>query len=188
MRPLTLRGSIGLAALPLAGCFASVTSVAHDMFVTEYECPTAKERVLPTAQIEVVGCGHDEQYNCTPGFTADDKRNSSPTRCLYRPRSAFTATDGSVRETWNASTTNVGKAWVNDSSDAEKETAILSAVHDLPCARTSITVIDNLTLEGCDHRVTYRQDDDQIATRPGHFHITASHRYVLVGRIPIVDR
>jgi hypothetical protein len=187
MRAPALGGSIGLAALLLAGCFASVTSVAHDMFARDYDCPTAEERVLPTTQIEVVGCGHDEQFNCTAGFTANDKRNSSPTRCSYRPRSAFTATDGSVRETWNASTTNVGKAWGNDSSDAEKETAILSAVHDLPCARASITLIDNLTLEGCGQRVTYRQIDGEITTTPpGHFHITTSHRYLLVGRIPIV--
>jgi hypothetical protein len=183
MRSLALGGSI--AALLLAGCFASVTSVAHDMFATEYDCPAAKERVLPTDQIEVVGCGHDEQYNCTAGFTADNKRNSSPTRCSYRPRSAFTATDGSVRESWNASTTKVGKNSVTDCSDAEKETAILSAVHDLPCSRTSIAVIDNLTLEGCGQRVTYRQDDVEIVTPPGHFHVTASHSYVLVGRKPV---
>jgi hypothetical protein len=190
VQSVTLGGSIGLAALLLAGCFASVTSVAHDMFATEYECPTAKERELPTAQIEVVGCGHDEQYNCTAGFKANDNRSSSyPTRCSYRRRSAFTATDGSVRETWDASTTTVGGAWVSDASEAEKETAILSAVHDLPCARASIAVIDNLTLEGCGQRVTYKLIDGEkaTATPPGHFHITTSHRYLLVARVPLAE-
>jgi hypothetical protein len=175
---------LGLVAW-LFGC-ASVTSVARDTFLKSYTCPSGQLTVSPIEDgsfVRVVGCGHDEEYACQAGLVArnvDGQVNQGDPHCALRPRSAYEATDGSIHEAW-------GDA-------AQRDAAIASAIHDLPCQRASIVAIDELTLEGCGQRVTYRTAAQEIpwlgavswlATPPGHPRITAGSRYTLVGRIPI---
>jgi len=173
MRSIARFGCLMIFAALAQGCYASVTSVAYDKFVADYPCDTAQiSAELPNGRVEVVGCEHDQQYSCTAGYDYEHTRN--PTTCSYRTRSAFQATDGSIHD-----------AWGDESAAAAKEAATLSAMHDLPCARAAIVAIDDLTLEGCGQRITYRNLSQAFATPPGHFRITTGVRYMLVGRVPI---
>jgi hypothetical protein len=175
MRSSVLVGCLGLG-VPLAGCFASVTSVARDMFTTTYGCPSDQVVVQPAGTddsfTEVIGCGHREEYNCVAGYQS--RHGERPTSCTYRSRAAYGATDGTVHET----------VW-ESTADPQRAAAIASAAHDLPCPSASIAVIDSLTLEGCGQRITYRQLEQGYTTPPGHYRITGGYRYILVGRIPI---
>ena len=172
---------VGLV-VSLLGCVASVGSVARDTFQKSYTCPAGQLTVNPVEEagasfVEVVGCGHDEEYVCQAGHLGRNidgvhVDDASPTSCSPRERIAYEATDGSIHEAWGGA--GHGAA-----------AAIASAVHDLPCPRASIVAIDDLTLEGCGQRVTYRAVAQNIATPPGHQRITDGRRYMLVGRIPI---
>jgi hypothetical protein len=171
---------VGLV-VSLLGCVASVGSVARDTFLKSYTCPAGQLTVNPVQEagvsfVQVVGCGHGEEYVCQAGHLSRNidgvhVDDASPTSCSPRERIAYEATDGSIHEAW-------GDA-------AQGGAAIASAVHDLPCPRASIVAIDDLTLEGCGQRVTYRAVAQNIATPPGHQRITDGRRYTLVGRIPI---
>jgi hypothetical protein len=164
----------------LIGCFASVDSVARDSFVHDHACPpdqvTYHSVEDSATRVEVIGCGHDYQYDCISGGQTVT-RESIPTVCSERARFAFEATDGSLHEAWD---------WTsNERSAAARDAGIASAVHDLPCGRASTLAVDELTLEGCGQRITYRQVAREIATPPGHFGINNGSRYTLVGRVPI---
>jgi hypothetical protein len=120
----------------------------------------------------VLGCGRDYQYDCVSGGSTA-AGESIPTVCSERARFAFQATDGSVHEAWD---------WTSEErSAAAREAATASAVHDLPCGRASIVAVDELTVEGCGQRITYRQVARDIATPPGHFGINNGSQYTLVG-------
>jgi hypothetical protein len=180
-----------LLVASLSGCVASVTSVARDTFLKSYTCPPGQLTVRPIEDgtgascsasaevcfVEVVGCGHDDEYQCQAGSLGRNVdgvhvEDGYPTSCSPRERIAYEATDGSIHEAW-------GDA-------AQGGAAIASAAHDLPCERASIVAIDNLTLEGCGQRVTYKSVDRFVATTPpGRFRITTSRRYTLVGRVPL---
>jgi hypothetical protein len=145
-----------------SGCFASNTSVAHDMFVAEYGCPTAEESEDGDS-VDVVGCNQHQQFTCSPGFNS-------------RARVAYMASDGTQRITWL------------DDKSIIFDTALASAAHDLPCSPSTIKSVDNLTLEGCGQRVTYREvpvEVELVNTVPRDFRVTLAYRYVLVGRVPI---
>jgi hypothetical protein len=103
---------------------------------------------------------------------------NSPMGCTGKPacrqleRVPYQATDGSLHEAWEGDGT------------AQRDAAIASAVRDLPCAQSSVVVVDNLTLEGCGQRVTYRAvaNPREASTRPGH---APGFRYVVVDRVAI---
>src|SRR5580693_1805879 len=75
-----------------SGCVASNTSVAHDMFVAEYGCPTAEESEDGDT-VDVAGCNQHQQFACSPGYNRRH-HDSQPTTCSYRPRVAYMASDG----------------------------------------------------------------------------------------------
>jgi hypothetical protein len=169
-----MRITTGLVLVASTGCFASNTSVAHDMFVAEYGCPTAEESEDGDI-VDVVGCNHHQQFACSSGFNSRH-HDSQPTTCSYRPRVAYVASDGTQRIAWQED-----KSIVYD-------TAMASAAHDLPCSQSAIKSVDNLTLEGCGQRVTYREvrvEVELVNTVPGDFRVTLAYRYVLVGRVPL---
>jgi hypothetical protein len=172
-RPCGMRWvMLGLCVF-IDGCIASVPSVAQEMFVKDYECPSADVTVvLPDSRVEVVGCGHDHQYTCAAGYAT--RHESFATTCSYRSRYSYEATDGSHHE-----------AWADEAGGAVRETAILSAIHDLPCTRESIHLVDGLTLDGCGQRVTYREIVEDQSMPPAQKQITSIHRYLLIGRVAI---
>ncbi len=161
----------------LSGCFASVTSVAHDMFTSDHDCPNAEETVADDGTVDVVGCGRHEEFKCTAGFnTGHRNQRTYPTTCSYRTREAYVASDGTQKIAWSGEGRLV------------YETAIASAAHDLPCAPSSITEVDELTLEGCGQRVTYRAvplELYRVSTDSNDFRVTDAYRYLLVARVPL---
>jgi hypothetical protein len=144
------------------------------MFVAEYGCPTAEESEDGDT-VDVAGCNQHQQFACSPGYNRRH-HDSQPTTCSYRPRVAYMASDGTQRI-----------AWLDDKSIIY-DTALASAVHDLPCSQSAINNVDNLTLEGCGQRITYREvpvEVELVNTVPRDFRVTLAYRYVLVGRVPI---
>ena len=172
---------VGVAsALLLSGCFASISSVAHDTFVRDTGCPNPEERAVDeeTGVVEIAGCGRHSQFTCAPGYQPDHRRwheDAQPTTCSYRMRYAISSTDGAWQDDWN-----------HDA--AAHDAAMRSAAHDIPCALGALTYIDGTTVDGCGQRVVYEEVPALVveapASKSGYRNTTAS-KYLLASRVSL---
>jgi hypothetical protein len=77
--------------------------------------------------------------------------------------------------------------------DAAPEAAILSAAHDLPCSRASITIVSKeaigvpTVLDGCGQRVTYHVDAYDFVTPAGNRSVFG-YRFTVVSRMATPPR
>jgi hypothetical protein len=185
--------SFGLVATLVGACGEPLESSARARFVGNYACPADQITVRPVGNdyfqiLDVVGCGKEAQYRCAPGRfgakgTYDFSRGANS--CVPRDRTAYRATDGTVHEGWESPISRYEGQVSLEVQMAQREAAIASAVHDIPCDPASTAALDGEMVEGCGQRVTYRTVAEVIPTSPGHFVIREGYRYTLVGRVAI---
>jgi hypothetical protein len=138
------------------------------MFAAKYHCPSDQITVRSGDDFEVSGCGTKARYICWEVPQVDHPHSVGPNECRQLKRIQYQATDGSLHESMEGDNT------------AQREAAIASAAHDLPCAPASVVADGELglggtTLEGCGQRVTYKVVDDS----------GVGVSYVLIGRVAI---
>ncbi len=184
---------LGLFATLVGACGEPLETSARARFVGNYACPADQVTVRPVGNdyfqiLDVVGCGKEAQYRCAPGrFGTKGTYDFSqgPNSCVPRDRTAYRATDGTVHEGWESPSSRYEGQVPLEVQRAQREAAVSSAAHDIPCDPASTAALDGEMVEGCGQRVTYRTVAEVIPTTPGHFVIKEGYRYTLVGRVAI---
>ncbi len=169
---------IGLLA-SCAGCATSSVYVARTQFAADYSCDRQGVVVDPAEDDQQSdthvdhGCGANAEYVCIhPQVEVDAALVTFA--CSLRPRVGIEATDGSLAEEWQG-----------NGHSAERQAALASAAHDLPCDRSALQLVGDNIVDGCGQRVTYQLVSQSLATPPGHFRITVCRRETLIGRIAV---